>query len=74
MKLIDTHTHLYLADFDADRDEMIKRAIDCGVIKLLLPNIDVHSVDQMISAVSTLSRDLLPYGRSSSYICKRRLH
>jgi TatD DNase family protein len=52
MKLIDTHTHLYLSDFDADRDAMIKRATDCGVVKLLLPNIDVQSVDQMLSAVS----------------------
>jgi TatD DNase family protein len=53
MNLIDTHTHLYLSDFDADRDEMIKRAIDCGVVKLLLPNIDVQSIDQMLSSVSS---------------------
>ena len=52
MQLIDTHTHLYLPDFDADREEMIKRATDCGVVKLLLPNIDVQSVDPMLSAVA----------------------
>jgi TatD DNase family protein len=52
MHLIDTHTHLYLPDFDSDRDEMIKRAISSGVIKLLMPNIDVQSVDIMLSAVA----------------------
>lgn len=51
MKLIDTHTHLYLPEFDADRDEVIKRAVDDGVIKLLMPNIDVHSVNIMNSIV-----------------------
>jgi TatD DNase family protein len=37
---IDTHTHLYLDAFSADRDEMIQRAIDAGVTRMLLPNID----------------------------------
>jgi TatD DNase family protein len=50
MQLADTHTHLYLPDFDDDRDEMIERAVEAGVIKLLMPNIDVHSVDTMLSA------------------------
>lgn len=48
MRLIDTHTHLYLPEFDADRDEAIKRASECGVDKLLMPNIDIHSVGQML--------------------------
>jgi TatD DNase family protein len=51
MQLIDTHTHLYLPEFDRDRDEMVKNAVSCGVEKLLLPNIDIHSVKSMLSAV-----------------------
>ena len=27
MQLIDTHTHLYLPEFDADRDEVVNRAV-----------------------------------------------
>jgi TatD DNase family protein len=48
MKLADTHTHLYLPEFDNDRDEMIQRALASGVVKLLMPNIDVHSADAML--------------------------
>jgi TatD DNase family protein len=52
MKLIDTHTHLYLPEFDTDRDEVVNRAVSNGVVKLLMPNIDVQSVDHMISVES----------------------
>ena len=44
---IDTHTHLFSDSFDEDQDEMIQRAISSGVEKLLLPNIDVSSIDAM---------------------------
>jgi TatD DNase family protein len=50
MQLIDTHTHLYLPEFDADRDEAVNRAMSSGVVKMLMPNIDLHSVEQMLSA------------------------
>ncbi|MCE5347359.1 MAG: TatD family hydrolase [Bacteroidales bacterium] len=49
MQLVDTHTHLYLPEFDTDRDEMVNRALDCGVVKMLMPNIDCESVDLMLS-------------------------
>ena len=44
---IDTHAHLYHKQFDADRTEMLARAVDAGVGKLFLPNIDLESVDAM---------------------------
>lgn len=50
MELIDTHTHLYLPEFDTDRDEMVNRAVSSGVVKLLMPNIDIDSVERMLSA------------------------
>ena len=52
MQLIDTHTHLYLKEFDSDRDEVVSRALSSGIVKMLLPNIDSESVDQMLSAES----------------------
>jgi TatD DNase family protein len=48
MNLIDTHTHLYLPEFDSDRDEAVKRALNGGVTRLLMPNIDIDSVDRML--------------------------
>jgi len=52
MQLIDTHTHLYLPEFDADRDEVVDRAAVNGISKMLLPNIDTNSVKQMLDLVS----------------------
>jgi TatD DNase family protein len=36
----DTHTHLYLDAFDIDRYSVISRAMEAGVKRMLLPNID----------------------------------
>jgi TatD DNase family protein len=52
MQFIDTHTHLYLPEFDSDRDEVVKRAVGNGIGKMLLPNIDILSIGQMLSAVA----------------------
>jgi len=52
MQLIDTHTHIYLPEFDDDRDEVIRRAVESGVVKLLMPNIDMDSVYKMLSVES----------------------
>jgi TatD DNase family protein len=43
MILVDTHTHLYLEQFDEDRDEVVKAAIADGVVYMLLPRIDTES-------------------------------
>jgi TatD DNase family protein len=51
MILTDTHTHLYSEKFDADREAMVKRAIDNRVRRLFLPNIDVHSIQPMLDLV-----------------------
>jgi TatD DNase family protein len=50
MQIIDTHNHIYLPEFDADRDEVIKRSVDAGVATVLMPNIDSSSVAPMLAA------------------------
>ena len=40
MKLIDSHTHLYVEQFDEDREVVIERAIAAGVEQFLIPAID----------------------------------
>ncbi|MCM1151176.1 MAG: TatD family hydrolase [Alistipes sp.] len=47
MQLIDTHSHLYEPEFDADREEALARAVDAGVGRLLLPAIDSQSHERM---------------------------
>ena len=38
--IIDTHSHIYLPEFDSDRDSMVKRAENEGVSLVLMPAID----------------------------------
>ncbi|MCE3229946.1 MAG: hydrolase, TatD family [Bacteroidetes bacterium] len=45
--IIDTHTHLYAEEFNADRNSLIQKAISNGVKKFYLPNIDSTSIDVM---------------------------
>ena len=47
--LIDTHAHLYSSKFDSDRSEMVQRAIQAGVIRMYLPNIDAESIEGMLA-------------------------
>jgi TatD DNase family protein len=49
MKLIDTHTHIYLEQFDDDRKAVIQQAKAAGVEYCLLPNIDLESVAAMLA-------------------------
>lgn len=48
MFLIDTHTHIYDSDFDADRAKVVRRAIDQGVGMMLLPNVDASTIYPML--------------------------
>jgi TatD DNase family protein len=57
---IDTHTHLYSDAFAEDRDAMIQRAIDAGVEQLLLPNIDVASIEGMYALERKYPKNCFP--------------
>lgn len=47
--LIDTHAHLYLDRFDDDRDAVLQRARDAGVQTIVMPAIDVPSIEQAVA-------------------------
>ncbi|CAK7057833.1 MAG: D-aminoacyl-tRNA deacylase [Parabacteroides sp.] len=47
MKLIDTHNHLYLEDFDPEQDELVIKAKESGIDTLLLPNVDLTTIERM---------------------------
>src|SRR5687768_1439593 len=48
MKLIDTHAHIYAADFKTDQPAVIRKAVEEGVTRILMPNIDHTSIDVML--------------------------
>ncbi len=48
MKLIDTHTHLYLNHFNDDRNEVVNRSLENNITHLLLPNINSGTLPQML--------------------------
>lgn len=47
MNLIDTHTHIYLPEFDGDRADVIERARRAGVDAMILPGTEPASVEPM---------------------------
>jgi len=48
MQFIDTHTHLYVEEFNNDRDAVIQRALAAGITKMYLPAIDADTYDAML--------------------------
>jgi len=50
--MIDTHSHIYAEEFDADRADVIQRAKDAGVEHIILPNVDSESLPRMLQLES----------------------
>ena len=50
--MVDTHAHLYDRQFTNDLDAVISRAIESNVGRMLLPNIDVQTVQPMLDVCS----------------------
>jgi TatD DNase family protein len=47
MILTDTHTHLYSKEFENDKTLLISKAIDAGVARFFMPNVDSESIPSM---------------------------
>ena len=58
--IIDTHSHLYLEQFNDDIEDVVSRAKNAGVQKILLPNIDTTSIDAMLQLVNTYPDMMFP--------------
>jgi len=56
----DSHTHLYLDAFNEDRGQMLERAIEAGVSRMFLPNIDRSSIRAMFSLVDKYPSHCFP--------------
>lgn len=58
--MIDSHTHIYGPSFEGDYREIVERAQGAGVKSILLPNIDVISIEQMHEVVDSFPEYCLP--------------
>jgi len=57
---IDTHSHLYSEDFDSDIKEVILRAQDADIGKIVLPDIDSECRDKMLELSELYPNYLYP--------------
>ncbi|TVQ08394.1 MAG: TatD family deoxyribonuclease [Bacteroidetes bacterium] len=57
---IDTHNHLYLEQFDQDRDMAVERALRAGVKYMLLPNVDEETTGPMLQLHEKYPQNCLP--------------
>lgn len=51
LHLTDTHSHIYLPEFKDDLSDVIDRALHAGVDRILLPNIDSTTMDDLLALV-----------------------
>lgn len=60
MEFIDTHTHLYLEQFDQDRPQAVEAALQAGVKRMIMPNVDAQTIDAMMQAAAAFPAACLP--------------
>ena len=60
MTLIDTHSHLYLEEFDEDRAAVMERALACGVDRIILPAIDLKTLDRLLQMCQAYPEHCFP--------------
>lgn len=58
--MIDTHSHVYLSEFDSDREVVIDRARAAGIELLLMPNVDEETFQPMLSVAEAHPGFCLP--------------
>lgn len=49
MELVDTHTHLYARQLNPDINAVVQRALQAGVTRFYLPNVDSDSIEDMLA-------------------------
>jgi TatD DNase family protein len=60
MEFIDTHAHLYDEAFNGEDDSAVTRAIEAGVHKMILPDIDSETREDMFDLASRHTGILFP--------------
>lgn len=48
MRLVDSHSHLFLEEFQSDLPQVMERAQAAGVSHIFMPNIDSTTIEPML--------------------------
>lgn len=51
MILVDSHSHIYVAEFDHDRELVLNRSAEMGIKYHILPNVDSKTTDSLFKTV-----------------------
>lgn len=73
MELIDTHCHIDVADFEPDRVQVLQRAKERGVGRIVVPAIDAASWDRLLSVCREHGQLLPALGLHPVYMERHRL-
>lgn len=60
MRLIDSHSHLFLEEFADDLPQVMARAREAGVTHIFMPNIDSTTIEPMLKVCSDYSGHCYP--------------
>jgi len=60
MYFIDTHTHLFLPEFDDDRNQVVQKAISSGVAKMIIPNVDTDTLNPLLNLCNHFPDNCFP--------------
>ena len=74
MEIVDTHTHLYLDQFDDDFDETVRRSIENNISKFVFPSISSKYYNKMIECKRKYPKNIfLMLGLHPVYVDKNYL-
>ena len=54
MRLVDSHSHLFLDEFQSDLQQVMARAQAAGVTHIFMPNIDSTTIEPMLRVLSLI--------------------
>ena len=60
MHFIDTHTHIYDEAFAGEEDLAVARAVEAGISKMILPDIDSQTRETMLALADRHEGTLFP--------------
>lgn len=72
MQLIDSHCHIDATQFDADRAEVIARAVQAGVERIVAPAVDAASWPKLKSVAQQYPQVIPAYGLHPMYLAQHR--